>query len=250
MKMDRNIQAGLITEISCQYDFSKFGIVLYAPITTDSRSDFIADLNGKLIKIQCKTSREAEDGNSFSFSTCSTNWNTKSIKTYKGQIHYFYTTNRGQGYLVPVDEAGNKQKTLRLFSNDINNPSINWADNYKIEKILKSIDNSIESFVPTITKKKNSTKEKYCIDCGTKITRNATRCKSCRDIFMSKTNCNKKIVVERDDLKDMIRAESFTSIGQMFNASDNAIRKWCDKYNLPKTKKEIDNYTDEEWENI
>ena len=83
MKMDRNIQAGLITEISCQYDFSKFGIVLYAPITTDSRSDFIADLNGKLIKIQCKTSREAEDGNSFSFSTCSTNWNTKSIKTYK-----------------------------------------------------------------------------------------------------------------------------------------------------------------------
>ena len=114
MKMDRNIQAGLITEISCQYDFSKFGIVLYAPITTDSRSDFIADLNGKLIKIQCKTSREAEDGNSFSFSTCSTNWNTKSIKTYKGQIHYFYTTNRGQGYLVPVDEAGNKQKTPQL----------------------------------------------------------------------------------------------------------------------------------------
>ena len=48
----------------------------------------------------------------------------------------------------------------------------------------------------------------------------------------------------------MIRAESFSSIGQMFNASDNAIRKWCDKYNLPKTKKEIDNYTDEEWENI
>jgi len=42
----------------------------------------------------------------------------------------------------------------------------------------------------------------------------------------------------------------FTQIGKEFNVTDNAIRKWCDKYKLPRTKKEINKYTDEEWERI
>ena len=32
--------------------------------------------------------------------------------------------------------------------------------------------------------------------------------------------------------------------------TDNAIRKWCIKFNLPKTKKEIKSYSNEEWELI
>ena len=37
----------------------------------------------------------------------------------------------------------------------------------------------------------------------------------------------------------MIKTESFTSIAKKFGVSDNAIRKWCDRYNLPRTKREI-----------
>jgi len=48
----------------------------------------------------------------------------------------------------------------------------------------------------------------------------------------------------------MIRTESFLSIGKRFEVSDNAIRKWCVRYNLPKTKKEILNFSDEEWKLI
>lgn len=40
------------------------------------------------------------------------------------------------------------------------------------------------------------------------------------------------------------------SIGKKFGVSDNAIRKWCKAVNLPTRKKEIDNYSDEEWNNI
>lgn len=43
---------------------------------------------------------------------------------------------------------------------------------------------------------------------------------------------------------------SFTAIGKMFNVSDNAIRKWCDAEHLPRTKKEINSYSDEEWDLI
>ena len=56
--------------------------------------------------------------------------------------------------------------------------------------------------------------------------------------------------INRGELKDMIRTKPFTSIAKDFGVSDNAIRKWCDKYNLPRTKKEINKYTDEEWNNI
>ena len=43
---------------------------------------------------------------------------------------------------------------------------------------------------------------------------------------------------------------SFTAIGKKYNVSDNAVRKWCDKYNLPRKASEIKKYSDEEWELI
>lgn len=161
--MEKNIQSGLLTELSCQYDFSKLGIVLYAPITTDSRSDFIAEVNGCFLKIQCKSCTESADGNSFTFSTSSKNWNSKAIKTYKGQIDYFYTCHKGKGYLIPIDETGNRTKTLRLFAVDENNPSINWAKDYEIEKVLKELDSSLKEFTPNVASAPSKT---FCIDCG------------------------------------------------------------------------------------
>lgn len=54
----------------------------------------------------------------------------------------------------------------------------------------------------------------------------------------------------RDELKEMIRTIPFTTIGKMYSVSDNAIKKWCDRYGLPRKKREILSYTDEEWELI
>jgi uncharacterized protein YjcR len=45
----------------------------------------------------------------------------------------------------------------------------------------------------------------------------------------------------------LIRITPFTKIGEKFGVSDNAIRKWCDKYNLPRKSSEIKAFTDEEW---
>ena len=61
-------------------------------------------------------------------------------------------------------------------------------------------------------------------------------------------NQNKTKRIPKDELKKLIRIKSFTSIGKMFNVTDNAIRKWCDFYNLPRTKKEINSLSDKEWE--
>lgn len=89
----------------------------------------------------------------------------------------------------------------------------------------------------------------YCIDCGAEILQSSIRCQHCASIFkglLSRT-------VERPDrekLKSQIRSQSFSALGREYGVSDNAIRKWCDDYKLPRTKKEISKYKDSEWEII
>lgn len=53
----------------------------------------------------------------------------------------------------------------------------------------------------------------------------------------------------RDTLKNEIRIHSFSTLSKKYGISDNAIRKWCKKYNLPSKSYEIKQYTDKEWEN-
>ena len=95
-----------------------------------------------------------------------------------------------------------------------------------------------------ITQEKTKTKH-FCIDCGKEITRNAQRCQKCAELH------NRRVErPEREVFKQEIRTTPFTVLGEKYNVSDNAIRKWCDGYNLPRTKGEIKAYSDEEWELI
>lgn len=54
----------------------------------------------------------------------------------------------------------------------------------------------------------------------------------------------------REELKCLIRTTPFTAIGKQFDVSDNAVRKWCDYYNLPRKVSEIKKYSDIEWEKL
>lgn len=54
----------------------------------------------------------------------------------------------------------------------------------------------------------------------------------------------------REELKLLIRNYPFLQIGRKYGVSDNAIRKWCLKYNLPNKVSEILLISDEDWENI
>ena len=81
-----------------------------------------------------------------------------------------------------------------------------------------------------------------CIDCGKQITNKSTRCNSCAGKFKATIP-----PIDRDKLKFLIRTIPFTTIAKQYKVSDNTIRKWCDKYNLPRKTTEIKAYSDEEW---
>lgn len=99
-----------------------------------------------------------------------------------------------------------------------------------------------------ITKFNKDFIENFCIDCGAIIMINSTRCVSCSNKKKEENSSINELT--REQLKKLIKEESFVQIGKRFSVSDNAIRKWCDKFNLPRTKKEINSYSDEEWKLI
>ena len=83
----------------------------------------------------------------------------------------------------------------------------------------------------------------YCQKCNKEISKGAIYCKNCWDIENRKV----KNRPSREELKFLIRTTPFLQIGKKFNVSDNTIRKWCKRENLPSTVKEIKTFSDEEW---
>ena len=82
----------------------------------------------------------------------------------------------------------------------------------------------------------------FCIDCGKLLKTKAKRCVECAHLAQ-------RIATRpsRNELKNLIRTTSFLQIGKQFNVSDNAIRKWCKEEHLPYRKKDINSYSDDEW---
>ena len=105
-------QKGTLTELHCILDLTNIGVRTLTPTDEASKYDVVADLDGKFIRIQCKTSTWALDTNEpntafYIVTCCQTTKTQKTIRHHysKSDIDYFYTYFRGQGYLVSIEEA-------------------------------------------------------------------------------------------------------------------------------------------------
>lgn len=189
------------------------------------------------------------------------------------QIFYENKTNRTRENVF-VENSTAVQKVLRRFYQKENIPyvcticgqepfwqgkpltlildHINGKNNDDRLENLRWVCPNCNMQLPTTNRKKSafeeaSHKRHYCLDCGKEVsTPETVRCNEC-EYKRRKTQALQDRPVSREELKVLIRTTPFTQIGIMFGVSDNAIRKWCDGYNLPRKASEIKKYSDEEW---
>ena len=114
MELDTK-KKGNLTEMQCMSAFMEQGCGVSIPFGDNSKYDFIADVNGRLLKIQVKTASLKND-NVIKFSCRSTHVNCTGVKNIRysaNDIDYFATYWNNKCYLVPVEECS-VEKTLRF----------------------------------------------------------------------------------------------------------------------------------------
>ena len=133
------MKIGNLGEAKVLAKFVELGIQCYLPFGDGSTADLIAEFNGKLNRIQVKSTTKDENG-SLPFSICST-----TIRA-DGEIHkHFYTeeeidyyalysSTTDEVYLLSVKEAPNRKVTIRYKESYASTSK--RAQDYLIEKIL------------------------------------------------------------------------------------------------------------------
>lgn len=133
---------GYLTEMSCIKEFTKKGIIVSIP-SIPVKYDFIIDINGKLLKVQCKTCRFNEVNNTIKFRcTSALGTQRKKIKKYTSdEIDYFCTFFNDNVYLISVNECS-IEKTIHL---DI-------PKNNQIKGITFAKDCNLDVFIESISR--------------------------------------------------------------------------------------------------
>ena len=131
-------QQGQITELQILQYIIKKGYSVSLPFGDKERYDQVWDIDGKLFRVQIKTSRyinENREGITFNcYSVC----NGHKHRYSKQDIDLFATIWEDELYIVPVEECS-LEKVLRFASQQPNQPNINWAKDYLFSEVMKRL---------------------------------------------------------------------------------------------------------------
>lgn len=243
---------GDIGEAVVLTEFLKYGIEVFLPYGENTKIDMIAKFNNKLNKIQVKTTSKYSGNGVYQVKLKNTSLRADSTVTTfynEDDVDYFaiYCLQRPHPILVPFCDVHSITIRFNETSNG-NFENVNYESDYTFDKILNT--KSIIRMVNEEQKEKELFAPR-CANCGQIVSYGAVLCKQCS--IKEKKNSygtSAKLHITRDELKSKIRTQSFLSIGAEYQVSDNAIRKWCDVYNLPRKKTDIFSYSDEEWEKL
>lgn len=138
-------QKGNLTELQCITAFISQGCSISIPYGDCQPYDFIADINGKLFKIQAKTSSSKSE-NAIKFSCRSTHLNSKgctNVRYNKQDVDYFTTFWNNKCYLIPFNECS-VEKTLHFdLPKNGQLKGFTFAKDYILEKQLAKIKEEV-----------------------------------------------------------------------------------------------------------
>ena len=130
-------QKGKITELELLLHLTKLGYSVSIPYGDKDKYDQIWDINGKLIRVQIKTSRWKNETQKGIIFNCYSTVNGKKHIYSSEEIDYFATYWNDKYYLIPVNECST-EKTL-WFELSSNNSKCCLAKDYELEEVLKNI---------------------------------------------------------------------------------------------------------------
>ena len=131
---------GNLSEILCIAALMQRGLSVSIPYGENDSYDFIADCNGSLFKLQCKTGRTVVAGESFLIPLHTTTKNSKTSHShgFKGLVDFIIAYYNNQVYLLPINELkANVSFQLRLTPPKNGQvKDINWAKNYELDNMM------------------------------------------------------------------------------------------------------------------
>jgi len=205
--------------------------------------------------------------------------NTTTLKNILNlnKIDYSHFTGRARSYkvnYVPVNEYLDNSKKIRssklkekllkekLIKNECYICGINSWQNKPLTLQLHHIDGNSENNVlenlQLLCPNCHSQTDSYCGNKNKNL--NVNFCKKCGKILKTKTAkyCPKCASQERslkyetqrielgfskiptkEQLFELIKCKSFSEIGRLYGVTDNSVRKWCKKYNIPYRKSDL-----------
>ena len=144
--MELNSKAkGNLTELQCLAAFVEQDCDVSIPYGDSSRYDFIADVDGKLLKIQVKTaSLKGQDAIKFSCRSTHVNSIGVTNTTYNSkEIDFFATYWNNQCYLVPINECS-VEKTLHFcIPKNGQTKNISFAKDYLLKDQIQKIKEEV-----------------------------------------------------------------------------------------------------------
>lgn len=171
------------------------------------------------------------------------------IKEYKSIVPYGYNQTFGgqDNFGHSMKLTYDKVEEIRLALKNTNETGLSLANRFGVSKdTITSInvgrswyENNIEYPIRPMT-------FRFCKKCGIKLNwSNLTgMCNKCYN------ESRREKWPKKEELKQLIRNKPFSQIGEQFNVTPNASRKWCDYYGLPRRKSDINKISDEEWEKL
>ena len=123
---------GDISEAKIMARFLERGYIVLVPWGDNQRYDLALDLNGQLIRVQCKTGR-LQNG-CVVFPTRSIQYKTRKSIHYKNDAELFaaYSPDFDCVFLIPVQDVGERAVALRYGRPKKGGKyPIRWADDYR-----------------------------------------------------------------------------------------------------------------------
>lgn len=122
----------------------------------------------------------------------------------------------------------------RILSKYFGIDNAELIENKKIESKFIINNSTNESDDDTIYDESSESEEEHenseCIDCGTSISKQATRCLKCLGKLRFEDAVKERPSLKK--LKEQVVKHGYTGTGRIHNVSDNTIRKWIKKYEM------------------